>query len=275
MTERHAVAARRQPGDQIEPAVELRRQRDDADVRRRPLDLPQDVRPVECLACSVVSAPACPARPLPCPPCHVQRRARSCAGTDGLRAAYSGLMKLLSRCAGSTRAAPRLRLAARPGDLLEHPTQRRRRAGDGRRTERRDAVPRQPRRHRGNRSPSSSESTPSTPWTCTSMNPERCSGRERRTPRRLPGRRPAGFRRCDRRRWTSVPGERMRSGSTSSAPDRTIIRASASPVGVDVQLAVPSRGSAAAPPCTASRAEHRAGRPGSEQREQLRARRAR
>ena len=37
------MAARRQPADQIQAAVELRRQRHDADVRRRTVDFMQDV----------------------------------------------------------------------------------------------------------------------------------------------------------------------------------------------------------------------------------------
>ena len=43
MSQRHAMTARHQPADQIEAAIELRRQRHDADVRRRPLDFAQDV----------------------------------------------------------------------------------------------------------------------------------------------------------------------------------------------------------------------------------------
>ena len=43
MAQRHAMPARRQPAHQIEAAVQLRRERHDADVRRRALDLGEDV----------------------------------------------------------------------------------------------------------------------------------------------------------------------------------------------------------------------------------------
>ena len=43
MPERDAVAARGQPANQLQPALQLRRERDDPDVRRPAFDLAQDV----------------------------------------------------------------------------------------------------------------------------------------------------------------------------------------------------------------------------------------
>ena len=62
VTERDAMSPRHEPADQVEPAIELGRQRDDSDVRRRALDLGEDVGSGE------IGRPTCPAR-LTCPPC--------------------------------------------------------------------------------------------------------------------------------------------------------------------------------------------------------------
>ena len=50
MPERHVVAARRQPAHEIQPSIELRRDRHDSDVRRRALDLAEDVAGIEIVA---------------------------------------------------------------------------------------------------------------------------------------------------------------------------------------------------------------------------------
>ena len=47
MSQRDIVPAGREPSNQIEPAGELRRDGDDPDVRRRALDLGEDVGAVE------------------------------------------------------------------------------------------------------------------------------------------------------------------------------------------------------------------------------------
>ena len=102
-----------------------------------------------------------------------RRAAPASAGTRRLRAAYSGLMKLLSRCAGSTRAraggacptrASRNLIEQRPASPPA-----RRRPSSGRTPSRRSAAAaprsrRSRRRHRACR-------CPSMPWTCTSTKP--------------------------------------------------------------------------------------------------------
>ena len=49
MAQRYAQAARRQPGDQVDPAIDLGRDRDDADVGRTALDLGKYLGAVELL----------------------------------------------------------------------------------------------------------------------------------------------------------------------------------------------------------------------------------
>ena len=93
MAERHAVAARRQPSDQVDPAVELRRERDDADVGCGALDLAKDIAAGRSPRFGCAPSPRTPVRPAGPP----ERRSRRPQAAGGLRAAISGLMKLLSR----------------------------------------------------------------------------------------------------------------------------------------------------------------------------------
>ena len=92
---------RRPPDDevsnQIERAVELGSERHDADVVSGAVDLRDDVAAIEIM---IAVAPGAPSK------------AAASDTTAGCAPRYSGLMKLLSRCAGSTRA-PAVELARR------------------------------------------------------------------------------------------------------------------------------------------------------------------
>ena len=135
-------------------------------------------------------------------------------------------MKLLSRCAGSTRAPPGGRVRARGAHARQHAAQRGRIAGDRRRTERGHAVARQPLRHRGDRARRpSSVSSPfdavhvhvDEPGNDVVIGERRSGGRAGESAQSAPGR--MSTMRSPSR--TSVPPPRTRSGSTRSAPDRT------------------------------------------------------
>ena len=127
VAERHAMAGGNQRPHEIEAARQFRRERDDADIR-------------PCAA--VIAARMSRRRELTLAGCRSHGCRRQSAGCAPR---YSGLMKLLSRCAGSTRAlrggARRARRA--PG---EHGAQLPGRTRHRRGTERRHAVTRQPRR---------------------------------------------------------------------------------------------------------------------------------
>jgi len=57
MPERHALPVGREPANQVEAAIELRRQRDNADVWRSALDLREDFGAGEILALGVEIVP--------------------------------------------------------------------------------------------------------------------------------------------------------------------------------------------------------------------------
>ena len=188
----------------------------------RPLDLAQDVGARRSDHRRRGPDAGILTRPRPAPPAGLRRHPRGCAPR------YSGLMKLLSRCAGSTRGRPgRARLPRQAHLLAAHAGSVVRRARDRRRAERRDAVPRQPRGNRRDRAAARRACRRRRRRArARRRSPGRCSGRGRRTAapgdarRRTPPARTSTMRSPS---MTSVPGDRIRSGSTSSAPDSTII----------------------------------------------------
>ena len=124
MTERHAVAGRHQRPHQVESARQFRRERDNADVRPGTRRSHRGCRSTKS---------------------RLRARGRRTAGarqSAGCAPRYSGLMKLLSRCAGSTRALRAARERARRPHLRENRVQLRRGARDRRGAERRDTVTR-------------------------------------------------------------------------------------------------------------------------------------
>ena len=129
MAKRDTKPARREPVNQIDPAVDLRRDGNDADVWRAALDLAEDLRAIERLfPCR--SRRSCLSGPTPASARRGFRRHAS-----GCAPLYSGLMKLLSRCAGNTRAESGSGVSRARRTCSRTAANIRRRAGDGRRTE--------------------------------------------------------------------------------------------------------------------------------------------
>ena len=121
--ERHAVTVPDEPGNQFEDAIDLGRDGDDPDVGTRALDLARGCSSPE-------NSPSMTAR----------GRTDAASGCAPLN---SGLMKLLSRCAGSTRALLPGGLERAHADASRNVRSTRRVTGDRRRAEGGDAVPRQ------------------------------------------------------------------------------------------------------------------------------------
>ncbi len=84
VAERHAVATLGEPANQVETAVQLRRERDDAHVGRRARDLGEDVGPTEL--CVFPSCPSCPS----CLSCPQRERAHDVASAGTQAAAHPG-----------------------------------------------------------------------------------------------------------------------------------------------------------------------------------------
>ena len=100
VAERHTASARHEVPNQIERAIQLGRERDDADAVAGGVDFGEDVAAVKIARTLVAPvAPSAPIAPVaPIAPSGLRRQPTGCAPR------YSGLMKLLSRWAGSTRA---------------------------------------------------------------------------------------------------------------------------------------------------------------------------
>ena len=151
--ERHAVTGRDQRRDEIDAARQLGRERHDADVGPRRGDDVEDVARRERRR-------------------HSQSRPGARRHDDRLRAAVVGVDEVAFEMRGQHARTARHSGDARVADLVQKGAQLVRRTGDGRRTERGDAVARQAREAiSATASPPSSVSCPSTPCTCTSMNP--------------------------------------------------------------------------------------------------------
>ena len=121
--------------DEIEVAVDLRGDREDADLSARRGDHRQDVRAGKVRGSGVGPAGTS----------EVGRRRHA----SGCAPRKSGAMKLLSRCAGSTCALPAPGSRARRADAVEQMAQLGWPARDGRRAEPGHPVPRQPARDLG------------------------------------------------------------------------------------------------------------------------------
>ena len=128
VSERHVMPVRGERPDERDRAVEFRRDRHDPDVGPRRRNLGEDLLAGEL----ALGTPARSAR---------GRRRHS----SGCAPRYSGLMKLLSRCAGSTRDARRRPGESRGPHRGQHRPKIVGRAGNRRRAERGDAVAGQPR----------------------------------------------------------------------------------------------------------------------------------
>ena len=135
--ERHAMAARGEQPHQIQTALELGRQRDDADVGRRALDLGEDVAGGEV----AVGRPGAARR-------QIDRTAQ--AGRR-LRAVVVRVDEVALEMRRQHARRALLRLAACPPHLIEHAAQRRWSARDRCRTEGGDTVARQSRGDRADR----------------------------------------------------------------------------------------------------------------------------